>query len=295
MSESRHHSRVQSVPSTSLDVVGVGAILAAAVIGSLIQLLSIGAQKAFEQLSVSNLSNEPIQTLKPAIAIGSPIGIQNNRIIHDLSKYNLSPTESLKVSALLNVTNTSYVIENREAILHPLENLIKAQSMYSVQQARKEFFQVIESHHQKVFVKALSEACKQAAIKIGFHRVERMQGPSESIRLIATDRTGVRTLVTEISNERVPQLEYEMLGITDGSCRQILDDYEKTLKSLGVQINPSERRFTGGVPYLKTAQEFLRKNVRTQITPNHQQKTKPVSSTRRPHRLNQNRKIQIKH
>jgi hypothetical protein len=292
MSENRHHPEVHSVSSASLAIVGLGAVLAGVAIYSLIRLLSCGAQKAYEELSSPISNKESIRTLKPVIEMAREFGVQSKRIVRGLGKYNLSQIESLKVSTLLSVANTPYMIENREAVLRPLESFIRATSLDSAEKEKNMVFHTLETNHQRVFMQTLVLACKQAAIKIGFDTVQTFSGPADSIRLVATDPAGLPSLVTEIRNTRAPELEYEVIGVTDGSCHGIMDTYNKALEAEGVRCAPPQRRFTGGVPYLAAAQEFLKRSVKPQ-TVSDVKRSKSVSSARRTQRLNQSRQVQI--
>jgi hypothetical protein len=110
-------------------------------------------------------------------------------------------------------------------------------------------------------------ACQQAAVRVGFDRLETLAGLRGELRLIASDPAG-RTLVTEIrtgGNGDVG-LETEVVGVSDGSCHEILDAFDRSLEAEGIRSAPSQRKFTGGVCELAAAREFVRRKVKRPTT-----------------------------
>jgi hypothetical protein len=122
---------------------------------------------------------------------------------------------------------------------------------------------VIESSHTSVLRHALTLACTNAALKVGFGAVEALQAGNGTIRVIASDESG-RALVSEISTAANgnPHIETEVLGVTDGSCNDMLDAYDRALEEEGVRSGVPRRKFTGGVCELGAAREFIRRKVR---------------------------------
>src|SRR6185503_13680019 len=88
----------------------------------------------------------------------------------------------------------------------------------------------IESEHQRLFVQALSLACSNAAVKVGFKTIQMASGPLGEVRIVASDSVG-RTLVTEIQSvpDRDTSMVTEVVGVADGSCNEILDAFDKAL------------------------------------------------------------------
>ena len=102
-------------------------------------------------------------------------------------------------------------------------------------------------------------------------------------RVVATDQTG-RALVTEIhpgDETRTPSVETELVGVTDGSCQDVLDLFDRALEEEGVVADASpKRKWTGGVCELSLAREF----VRQQIVPASRSATGGAAVRRRPQR-----------
>src|SRR5881296_1013405 len=118
----------------------------------------------------------------------------------------------------------------------------------------------MEDRHQTVMTSALVAACRNASIAAGFPSVETASGIDGATRVIAADAAG-RVLITEIhsSVDREPSMETEVVGVTDGSCVHILDEFDRALDEQGVRATSKDRKWTGGVCELEFAKQFLGK------------------------------------
>jgi hypothetical protein len=76
--------------------------------------------------------------------------------------------------------------------------------------------------------------------------------------------------VTEIGTaiDRETTIATEVIGMSDPSCGQILDEFNQALAEAGVRSSPPERKSTGGVCELEAAKEFIRRQpVKSKTTP----------------------------
>jgi hypothetical protein len=52
------------------------------------------------------------------------------------------------------------------------------------------------------------------------------------------------------------------MGVTDGSCNEILDAFDRALEEAGVRAAPPKRKYTGGVCELAAARDYVLRKVR---------------------------------
>lgn len=253
-------SEVQEIFSVSSGP-GVGTILAATVAATLLGALSGAAQAVFsgasrriEQMPQKEGLLIPSETLRmERRAVEEKV-----RRLVDLSR--LGPADSLKVQTLLTLTATPYRVKNTATLEPPLKAIRAATTEKAVREAKSELFRALERSQDEIFTDALAEASIRAAKKIGFNASQRVQGPTGTTQIFASDPAG-RVLITEISNNGRPVLATEIVGVFDGSCAKIIDAFEKALQVEGVRASTPRRKFTGGVCELAAAREFVRKKV----------------------------------
>ncbi len=241
MSEISSHPRVRKVSSTAAPITAAlaGALLAAAARG-----LSAAARTAFEfysrQRSAGPSEIGPVPEFPKISAL--PL--------------TLTPAERVQVSALLSIAAAPCLVDEPRAIAPSIEALAKASSLLQANQARSRLFSALEASHQRVFLGAVSEACSKAAVRAGFTQVETRRGPLGELRVIASDAVG-RSLVSEISadSQRDVRLETEVVGVTDGSCHDIMNRHAEALLAEGIRSGPPARRPTGGVCVLPASWE----------------------------------------
>ncbi|HAB17537.1 MAG TPA: hypothetical protein PLL77_14380 [Pyrinomonadaceae bacterium] len=122
----------------------------------------------------------------------------------------------------------------------------------------------VQDHHHLV-TSGVQMAVQNAAVKIGFGKIEALNSPlgNNIIRLAATDAIG-RTIVTEmdVRPERDLKIEAEVIGVTDNTCHQILDEFYASLKDEGIEMStPPRRKPTGGICELAATKAFLAKKL----------------------------------
>lgn len=288
MSENYERREVRSVSSSVLPIAAGGIILAAGLVTTILRSLSTGAREAYR----INSSNMPVcksNVIKPLTAL------RRRRTIVQYQKCVLSPTEAVKVSALLTISNSEYLAENTVPIRQKLQALQVANTQAEALNAQKSLTKELEAGHQRIFVKGLTLACAKASVKAGFTSVE-TQATDELVRVVASDSYG-RALVTEINANAVqnPRIVTEVVGINDGSCKQIMDAFDRALEGQGVKSSPPKRKVTGGVCETAAALEFVRRNVTRVQTPYiRTEKQTNYSGARRIQTLNQRNYVRQK-
>jgi len=238
MSASTSRPHVQSVSGAALGAIAAGgAVVAAALIASIIDSLSSAGRKAYER-SAKQLKPDAVGALKPTFALRNQEKAVRAQAKVVVKQNPLSEIEAAKISALASIAATPYQVENSRLVRQRLSALCGAASLSAVQQADDALLKTIESEHQRLFVRALSLACSNAAVKVGFKTIQMASGPLGEMRVIASDPAG-RTLVTEIHSvpERDTGMVTEVVGVADGSCNEILDAFDKALEEEGVRAS----------------------------------------------------------
>jgi hypothetical protein len=173
----------------------------------------------------------------------------------------LSTTEKIQVSTLLAVSQTPCLVEQPHKIALQMETLVKATSFDQARAAQGQLMETLETEHQRVFLRSISDACAKAAQRIGFTGTELKASHPGELRVISTDPAG-RSLVSEIriDQRRDVHLETEVVG-GEGCCEQILDEFDIALEAEGVRSEPQGRRSTGGVCQLDASRALVKQKA----------------------------------
>jgi len=235
-----------------------GAVLSTLVIRKLLVSLDARSRRAFDELlhAVPPLS---AQTLLAPSRVEQPARAQLKALEARLDSLRLPPTAAVRLSGLLRLASSPYVVQKPALVEQRLGALMNAVTVDEAVTARRALVQTVRAQHRQAFIGAVAQACSNAAKQIGFERVEVSPGRRGELRVIATNNLG-QALVTEIhpNGFQDPSLAAEVVGVRDGSCRQIMDAFERALASQGVRYAPPRRRPTSGVCQLEAARELLR-------------------------------------
>lgn len=154
--------------------------------------------------------------------------------------------------------------------------LRNAANLAEVRKAGRALAETIADEHVSLVRSGVQLATRNAAIKIGFATIENLSSPlgRDIIRFVATDQIG-RSIVTEIDTrpDRDLRIDAEVVGVTDNSCQQILDNFYDALKEEGLAVSrPPTRKPTGGICEMAATREFLAKKFSNAPFP-----TRPVA------------------
>jgi len=197
--------------------------------------------------SISQIRSEypPIETMFP---LGTSVDDAKARLIEDIA------------------SRPFYTSDTNE--LHKrVEALRNAATLSEVSSLGTDLVMLVERANQNVFAESAKLACQNAALKIGFSKLEQISSllRSDLIRFAATNHRGA-TIVTEIDAaiDRDVRIDAEILGLNDNTCHQVLDEFHAALEVEGIVISkPPRRAPTGGICALGAAKDFLS----TQLSP----------------------------
>jgi hypothetical protein len=291
MSARTSRSHVQSVSGTSASsalAVG-GVMLAATAIGALFRSLGSSGQAA---RNAAPKVRNAVDTLQSVAALRDECRLRQQQAAAKLAADKLPPLEAARLSALEGLSATPYLVQDSAALREAVAALENAPSLAELRRTEQSLTTTIEVGHHQLFVQALTMACTQASMKVGFNSVQTMPGLIENtVRVIATDLAG-RALVTEIhvDPQQEPGIETEVVGVTDGSCNQILDAFDRALEEAGVRAAPPRRKYTGGVCELAAARDYVLRKVKRPAKPSVATPAQEAGdTTRRTRQLNTGR------
>ena len=172
-------------------------------------------------------------------------------------------------------------------IIKTLNDFGCAETLEAADAAQARLMSELEVEHHRVLQESLVSACRNASSDAGFPVVETRTGPAGVVRVLAHDKAG-RGLVTEIKASMHEELglETEVLGVSDGTCHEILDRFDQALRKQGVHGSAPRRESMGTVCHLAAAREFVNQQVRPSSTKAAKQKAK--DALRRRKRIGQN-------
>lgn len=251
MSSISTRPRVQSIAGPIMtSVAAAGVVLAGKALKALLNA-AVENKRRVKQTAPAEHSIQPISVLQGQY-------LQSKREMLDEFHGKLPETESIRVAVLASIANTPFYVADAAALQQQSQRLQAAVTKAELHRAEQRLLETLAASHRQVFGDTLALACQRAAVRMGFDQIEVVRLPKE-IRVIAADAMG-RCLVSEIQAgvQSEPAIATEVVGVLDGSCQKLLDDFDRSLEGEGVRSAPPSRKFTGGVCELVVAREIAR-------------------------------------
>jgi len=288
MSECLVTPTVVGVSALPVGLLVGGAVLTTLLVRKWLGSMEALSRSAFEELqrAVPALS---AQTLLAPSRVEQQARAQLKLLEARLDSLQLPPAAAVRLSGLLRLASSPYVVQKPALVEQRLSALLGAVTVEEAVAARRALLQTVRAEHRQAFIGAVAQACSNAARQIGFERVEVSPGRRGELRIIAANNLG-QALVTEIhpNNNHDPWLAAEVVGVRDGSCGQIMDAFEKALASQGVRYAPPRRKPTSGVCQLEAAREFLARGERPSSV------SRDSTARRRALRLNRKQEVLLR-
>jgi len=165
-----------------------------------------------------------------------------------IAQSGLSTLEATKVSVIATVSKMNFKVEEGKAVRQAMKALVNTREGNSLKKEVKSLMNHLEVSHTKAFSSALAKACVKASLAVGFKQVE-VKDVLGKLEIIATNSIGQR-LISEIAVDartNAVNVNTETIGMTDGSCSVIMNQFNNELKRMGIKIGTEETKFTGGV------------------------------------------------
>jgi hypothetical protein len=206
--------------------------------------------------------------------------------VFEKARVSLPPADAVRYAVAQSLAATPFYVNEAVSLEPHCSALRQSTTLAEARHAADALLSALESGHHNLFVDTLSSAACRAAARVGFESTTVVRLPGQ-VRVIAEDARG-RTLITEIQADprRAPAVATEIVGMTDPSCQQILDDFDQALEAQGLHSAPPRRKFTGGVCELAATREFVRMKVKPRCDSDAVGHTKPNVSMDRARRLN---------
>lgn len=251
--------RVKSISSAVLEASAISCVEAiGTMVSNLIGTLDAESRAVWTETS-QRLPARRLPVILPLSALQVQMPTVRAGIRQEVASHGLSAVDSARLNVLMTLQVTPFACEP-VALRNPMERLAEARTETEVNKASGHLIEAAEQGHRRLMNQALITACKNASVQSGFTSVDTRQGLDGCTRVIASDASG-RALVTEIRTDQKqePFLETEVVGVTDGSCAQIMDQFDRALEEQGVRTTVPLRKPTGGVCELAAAKELLKK------------------------------------
>lgn len=285
MSEVSHRPRILVISDvTTLGVASAGAVLVGATVGVIARGLTAAAQRAYRELCTPAPS---VNGLVPACSLKRAPLLPSHQVPYLRGHYGLSGLEAHKVQALLGLHSASFA-GGKLKLEQPLEALCYAADVHQVEEARATVWNTLVAQNDRLLVETIARACVAAAHRVDFDQT-RMESTGRGVlRVISQDKHG-RYLISEVGAtgpSREPSLTTEVVNCSDGSCHELLDEYNKALDNEGVRSEPPQRKPTGGVCESEYARELLRSLSNPPSAPEAAKNARKMQQERRRKKLN---------
>lgn len=286
MSTVSRRPRVRSISSAVLEAATIECVeTVGTIIEDAIRSFSETSRSIWDK-SAEALSTRTLPTVLPLSSINGQIPMVREGIHRELAQYRLTALESAKLETLMALQIIPYACEPTD-LQSSMRALMEAVTQTGAEKAAKQLFTSAERSHQATLTQALVTACGNASVEAGFPHLETTLGLDGATRVIATDSDG-RALITEVRTDRDAeiQVETEVVGVTDGSCVNIMDRFDSALEKQGVRTHTPVRKATSGICELTAAKEFLKK-MQPRVTTRQ-------NNSQRTQKLNQSHSIRVR-
>lgn len=167
--------------------------------------------------------------------------------IKKMQAQGLSSLDAKKASMLNTLSKMDFKVTDQRTISTGLKAVMNAKDEKTLNTEIKAVMNQLETAHTKVFAANLAKACAAASLKVGFSQVT-IKPVNGKLEVIAKNNEG-KHLVSEIAvNQKTNQVDCntETIGISDGSCSTIIEQFNGELKKMGIKIGNEKTTFTGG-------------------------------------------------
>lgn len=254
MSEITARPKVKAIIVTCLPATGDGvapAVVDRATLRQFVASIDHGLAERFDALPATHGSKSEAT----ALPVAQHRQLAAERAVLTSMAGQVPPLAAMKLSVLSGIESGGFVTTPVD-LRAPLESLLTATSVAVAEQARGVLIERLHTSHLSAIITAATAACSDSSQALGFDRVTVEARGDGQRRAVATDDAG-RVLVSEITVVgREVQVETEVVGVRDGSCHGLLDQFDAHLEARGV-VGDRSRRTTGGFCQLAAAKSLF--------------------------------------
>lgn len=160
----------------------------------------------------------------------------------------VNPVVARKATLLTTLKKMDFKVKENDSINSSLRAVFEAKDMQTLNAGIKTVMHQLEVSHTEVFAENIASACAIASKNIGFREVE-IKTVQGKLEVIASNNHGQRIL-SEISldtNSNQVNANTETIGVTDGSCKAIIQSFNEELRKMNIKIGEEKETFTDGV------------------------------------------------
>lgn len=167
----------------------------------------------------------------------------------------INPIVARKATLINTLNKMDFKIKQSDTISSNLKTVLQANDLKTLNTEIKTVMNKLEVIHTDVFAQNIATACAIASRNIGFEEVE-IKTVHGKLEVIASNNLGQHILSEINVDPKTNQVNAntETIGITDGSCKSTINQFNEELKRLNIKIGNEKNTFTGGVcqmPYAK--------------------------------------------
>lgn len=199
--------------------------------------------------------------------------------IKKIQAQGLSSLDAKKASMLNAISKMDFKVTDRRTVSAGLKAVMSAKDEKTLNSEIKVVMNQLESAHTKVFTVNLAKACAAASLKVGFSNVT-IKPVNGKLEVIAKNSDG-KHLVSEIAvNQKTNQVDCntETIGISDGSCSKIIEQFNGELRKMGVRIGNEKTTFTGGACQMSYSRMIDQNKKELQRKKKEQERTKKLNT-----------------
>jgi len=177
----------------------------------------------------------------------------------------LDELDAVQLETLRALRDSGHLV-NRALLDNGWARLRSAASIHDARREGASLLNTAASTHQRIVVESAARACAAAAVRLGFSVHEQREGTAWSV--VATNQAG-RCLVAEVTpgNGGRPVVNAELLGVSDGTCGEVMARFRSALEEEGLRLGRTDRRFGGGAPVFAVGREAVKRGILRGRTP----------------------------
>ncbi|GAB1472708.1 hypothetical protein MASR2M69_01490 [Bacteroidota bacterium] len=148
----------------------------------------------------------------------------------------VNPVVARKATLLTTLKKMDFKVKENASINSSLKAMFEAKDLKTLNAGIKTVMHKLEVSHTEVFAENIATACAIASKNIGFREVSKTF--RSKLEVIASNNQGQRIL-SEISlDTKTNQVNAntETIGITDGSCTAIIQNFNEELRKMNIKI-----------------------------------------------------------
>jgi vacuolar-type H+-ATPase subunit I/STV1 len=226
--------------------------------------LSSEAENAIEnalESFESEIASEPVSESESLVGCEALSEIQSatrKQVREELDGEEVSEVEAIQAETIGALEAAGHLnAEDAGSVAETLGQLAEAESVTEARELREETLSEANQIHRQAFVGGVADAVQEASMTVGFSNVEVSEGPTGDTRVVAENEKG-QAIITEIHDDGDgdPSLASEVVGVFDGSCHEIMEEFEAVLVANGIRASSAATWETQGRCKLDAARDY---------------------------------------